>query len=366
MRILRKSNFKRKPLKREAKEDEGFRAIVDSSFNWEYLVEASGCLRYISPACELISGYPPEDFQQNPGLLQATVYPEDRITVGDHLQERVDPVSEVSLQFRIITKEGDIRWILHRCRPFFDRSNQYLGRRATNQDITLRKNIEFERMQAEKRLKQLTQRLITIQEAERKRISQDLHDDIGQSMTVLLLRLNEILNGANSENKAIEAELLNVIQSVDLLMNHVRQLARQLYPPPLDSVPLPKALESLCSSFSQDAKLYVDFSSDKDLPPIPPLQATVLYRLVQEGLNNVVKYARATSVWINLDYIDGEVGLSLEDNGQGFDLNAIENGMGLRSLEERFRLLNGRFEIESTPGEGTRLCSFLPLADHSL
>jgi two-component system sensor histidine kinase UhpB len=221
-------------------------------------------------------------------------------------------------------------------------------------------------MQAEKRLKQLTQRLITIQEAERKRISQDLHDDIGQSMTVLLLRLNEILNGASSENREIEAELLNVIQSVDLLMNHVRQLARQLYPPPLDSVPLPKALESLCSSFSQDAKLYVDFSSDKDLPPIPPLQATVLYRQVQEGLNNVVKYAKATSVWINLDYIDGEVGLSLEDNGQGFDLNAIENGMGLRSLEERFRLLNGRFEIESTPGEGTRLCSFLPLADHSL
>ena len=102
------------------------------------------------------------------------------------------------------------------------------------------------------------------------------------------------------------------------------------------------------------------------LPPIPPLQATVLYRLVQEGLNNVVKYARATSVWINLDYIDGEVGLSLEDNGRGFDLNAIENGMGLRGLEERFRLLNGRFEIETTPGEGTRLYSFLPLADHSL
>ncbi|MBI1879650.1 MAG: sensor histidine kinase, partial [Chloroflexi bacterium] len=235
-----------------------------------------------------------------------------------------------------------------------------------NQDITVRKSTEFERMQAEKRLKQLTQRLITIQEAERKRISQDLHDDIGQSMTVLLLRLTAILNSAGSETKEIEPKLLDVIRTVELLMNHTRQLARQLHPPPLDSVPLPKALESLCSSFSQDAKLYVDFSSDKDLPPIPPLQATVLYRLVQEGLNNVVKYARATSVWINLDYIDGEVSLSLEDNGRGFDLNGIENGMGLRGLEERFRLLNGRFEIESTSEDGTRICGFLPLADHSL
>ena len=75
---------------------------------------------------------------------------------------------------------------------------------------------------------------------------------------MLLLRLNEILNGVNSENREIEAELLNVIQSVDLLMKHVRQLARQLYPPPLDSVPLPKALESLCSSFNNS-------SVDKDL-----------------------------------------------------------------------------------------------------
>ncbi len=276
MGIPHKSTIKRKPLKPEAKEDERFRAIVDSSFNWEYVVEANGCLRYISPACEIISGYAPEDFHQNPSLLQAIVHPEDQITVGDHLQEKVDPVSEVSLQFRIMTKAGDTRWILHRCRPFFDRSNQYLGRRATNQDITLRKNIEFERMQAEKRLKQLTQRLITIQEAERKRISQDLHDDIGQGMTALLLRLNAILNSANAEHQEIEAKLLDVIRSVELLMDHIRQLTRQLHPPSLDTVLLPKALESLCSSFSQDAKLYVDFSSDKDLPPIPPLQATVL------------------------------------------------------------------------------------------
>lgn len=363
---MRQSNSNQKSPKDETIASEFFQALADSSFNWEYLVEASGCLKYISPACQTISGYSPTDFLQNSGLLEAMVHPEDRIIVGNHLQEKVDMVSEVSLQFRIITKEGNARWILHRCRPFFDKNNQYLGRRATNQDITLRKQIESERIQVEKRLKQLTQRLITIQEAERKRISQDLHDDIGQSITALLLRLNTILRSASSEDDQIEDKLFEVIQSLELLMNQVRQLARQLHPPLLDSVPLPKAIESLCTFFSQYAKLYVDFSSDKDLPPIPTLQATVLYRLVQEGLNNTVKYAKATSVWINLDYTDGEVGLSLEDNGQGFDLNGIESGMGLRGLGERFQLLNGRFEIESTPGEGTRICGFLPLADHSL
>lgn len=362
----RKSNFSRKPLQQEAPGDEYFRAIVDASFNWEYLVDLEGRLVYISPACETISGYSPEDFQKNPTLLETIVQPEDRTTVGSHLQEKVDTVSEVSLQFRIITKGGQARWILHRCRPCFDQNGRYLGRRATNQDITLRKSMESERTQAQERLKQLSRRLITIQEAERKRISQDLHDDFGQTMTAMLLRLNAILNSACSENEEIERQLLDVIRSVELLIDHVRQLARQLHPPSLDTVPLPKALESLCSSFSQYAKLYVDFSSDKNLPPVPTIQGTVLYRFVQEGLNNVVKYARATSVWINLDYVDGEVSLSLEDNGQGFDPKAIKNGMGLRSLEERFRLLNGRFEIETTPGGGTRICGFLPLVDHSL
>jgi PAS domain S-box-containing protein len=350
-------------LRHEVGESDCFQEILDSSFHWEYLVEASGGLRYISPACETISGYSPYDFQQNPGLLDAIVYPQDRVIVTDHLQERVDTVSEVSLQFRILTKEKEVRWILHRCQPLFDERGQYLGRRATNQDITLRKQAESERMEAEKQLKALTQQLLTIQEAERKRIAQDLHDDIGQGMTALLLRLNAILNNASPE---MGGNLLDAIRSAELLMGQVRQLARRLYPPPLETLSLPKALESLCSSFSQHAKLYVDLSSDENLPPIPNLQGTILFRLAQEGLNNIVKYSKATSVWINLDYMEGEVGLSLEDNGQGFDLNGVEKGLGLRSLEERFRLLNGRFEVESTPGEGTRICGFLPLADHNL
>jgi signal transduction histidine kinase len=125
-------------------------------------------------------------------------------------------------------------------------------------------------------------------------------------------------------------------------------------------------LESLCSSFGQYAGLHIDFSSDKDLPPIPNLQATALYRLVQEGLNNAIKYAKATSVWINLDYVDGEVSISIEDDGQGFDLRKVGEGLGLQGLQERFRLLNGDLEIESSPGVGTHLYGCLPLASHSL
>jgi signal transduction histidine kinase len=98
------------------------------------------------------------------------------------------------------------------------------------------------------------------------------------------------------------------------------------------------------------------------LPPIPDLKATALYRLVQEGLNNAVKHARATSVWVNLDYSDGEVSLSVEDNGQGFNPKTVDRNMGLLGIRDRFLMLNGSFDIESAPGKGTRLFGSLPLA----
>jgi PAS domain S-box-containing protein len=349
-----------------AESEERLRAIIDSSRHWEYLVEANGQIGYISPACESISGYSPEEFAQDPNLLAAILYPEDRPTVGPHFPEATDSVNEASLEFRIITKSGEVRWILHYCQPIFTRSKQYVGQRATNLDITIRKQIELEQMQTEKRLKQLTHQLITIQEAERRRISQDLHDDTGQGMTALLLCLNAIHTGLAPEQQAVKHQLQEAIQIVALLMNQVRQLAYQLRPPSLDSVPLSKALESLCSSFGQYAGLHIDYSSDKDLPPIPNLQATALYRLVQEGLNNAIKYAKATSVWVNLDYMDGEVNLSIEDDGQGFDLKKVGEGLGLLGLQERFRLLNGDLEIESSPGGGTQLYGCLPAASHSL
>ncbi|MEJ2599071.1 MAG: histidine kinase [Anaerolineales bacterium] len=346
--------------------DRLYRTIADMSSNWFFLMRATGKIDYVSPACETISGYSPEEFKQDPTLFEAIVHPEDRAALGDHLSERQDTPRESPLEFRIISKKKEVRWILHQCQPLYLSDGSFLGRWITNQDITQRKQADQEHVRAEKRLNQLTHQLITIQEAERTRISQDLHDDIGQGMTDLLLRLNAIYTAVATDQEEVRAQIHEAVQSVEALMNQVRQLAHQLRPPSLDSVPLSKALESLCSSFSQFSNIHIDYSSDKDLPPIPGPQSTALYRLVQEGLNNAVKHAVASSIWINLDYVDGEVSISLEDNGRGFSETNNHNGMGLMGLQERFRLLNGGLEIESAPGKGTRLYGYLPMANHNL
>lgn len=356
-----------KALEAQLREKEKLaRAIADKSSNWFYLVRATGQLGYVSPACETVTGYSPQEFRNDPTLFETILHPEDRASLGDHLHERQDTIQETPLEFRIITRKKEIRWILHYCQPLFFSDGSFVGRWITNQDITQLRQSDLEHARAEKRLNQLTHQLITIQEAERTRIAQDLHDDIGQGMTDLLLRLNAIYTDAAAEQDDIHQQIHAAVQSVEALMNQVRQLAHQLRPPSLDSVPLSKALESLCSSIAQLSNIYIDYSSDQDLPPIPGPQSTALYRLVQEGLNNAVKHANASSIWINLDYIDGEVSLSLEDNGRGFNVTNNQNGMGLWGLHERFRLLNGGLEIESAPGKGTRLYGYLPMANHNL
>jgi PAS domain S-box-containing protein len=216
---------------------------------------------------------------------------------------------------------------------------------------------------AEEKLKRAILRAITIQEDERRRISQDLHDDLGQSLTALILSLKSI-DGHLAAGQEVGTSLKNAIRNVENLMRQIRLVLYQLRPPSLDTLPLRNALELFCGSFAQLTNLRVDFSSPTDLPPIPPLQATALYRLVQEGLNNAAKHAHATAVWVNLDYADGEVSVSVEDNGQGFDPLQTKTGLGLQSIRDRFTMLNGTFDVESVVGKGTRLFGALPLTQN--
>jgi PAS domain S-box-containing protein len=456
------------------------RAFADASRNWEYWMQADGGLGYISPACEAVSGYSPNEFRQNPGLLETIVHPEDQTVFGRHHQSSPDSADEAPVEFRIVTKSGDVRWILHHCQSVF-RDQKYLGRHATNQDVTERKQLQRELVEKEKlawalldasadeiglihldgtivyinrawcqqlgkpvesligtsiwdvyppgridhrkiilnkvistglpvrfvdkqgdqwnevlvspiggregvgeeiltstrditrqvrteeRLKLMTLQLLTIQEDERRRISQDLHDDIGQNMTALILSLKVIDSGIAAGRSNVGDQVKETIQNVETVMKHIRQIFYQLRPPSLSTVPLSRVLESLCSSFALSTGLRIDFSSQEELPPIPDVQATALYRLVQEGLNNAVRHAQADSVWVNLDYADGEINLSMEDDGQGFNPSQdAGQGMGLQGIRQRFLMLNGSFDIESAPGIGTRLYGSLPLTNHNL
>jgi two-component system sensor histidine kinase DegS len=148
---------------------------------------------------------------------------------------------------------------------------------------------------------------------------------------------------------------------VETLTKRMRQIFYRLRPPPLHSTPLPEALRDYCASFSQATRLRIDFHADEALPTVEGSPATALYRLLQECLNNVVKHAGATSVWVNVGCDDGSMSLSVEDDGAGFDARAVPDGIGLNGMRERFAMLDGDVRVESERGRGTRVSGCVPV-----
>jgi PAS domain S-box-containing protein len=137
--------------------EERFRTVADFTYDWEYWHSPTGEMNYASPSCERITGYAPGDFETNPMLLAHIVHPEDRPHFEDHLQAEANSLDHAELEFRILTKGGEERWIGHVCRPVYDSDGRYLGRRASNRDITRLKAAEQESARAQNELEHLVE-----------------------------------------------------------------------------------------------------------------------------------------------------------------------------------------------------------------
>jgi len=252
-----------------------------------------------------------------------------------------------------VQREKD-RWIKTTIYPFIRERKGVVAIAFYTCDISLQ-------IEAQEALKRVTLELVTAQEEERHRISRDLHDDIGQRMTALILQLRSIKEAIETGQEGVVEEVNSSLLNVETITKHIRQIFYQLYPPSLNRMALPKVLAAFCSSIEEANRLRVDFSSQEQIPELTERQATVIYRFVQEGLTNVAKHARATAVWVNMDYTGGDLNISVEDNGQGFELENAPNGMGLHGIRERFLALGGSFEVESALGKGTRLSGTIPI-----
>ena len=201
-------------------------------------------------------------------------------------------------------------------------------------------------------------RIVEAQEAERRRLARELHDETGQALTSILLGLKALEEKlAADDSRAAVGGLRDLVVST---LQDVRRLAVELRPTALDDFGLVAALERLTQSFAEQSKIPVDFQST--LPPerLPEEVETALYRIVQESLTNVIKHAHATRVSVLLTRKKGSVAAVVEDDGRGFDPAAVpDGGFGLVGMRERVAALGGRLELESG-GRGTTVAAEVP------
>ena len=214
---------------------------------------------------------------------------------------------------------------------------------------------------AREELKQLSARLVEAQENERRSIARELHDEVGQALTGVLVEmanLSTLIRTANTD--AVAAKAGEIKKQVEASIGVVRNMALLLRPSMLDDLGLVPALQWQAREVSKRGGLWVKVDAEQVAEDLPEDHKTCVYRIVQEALHNCVQHSGARNVNIQVRQEPGTLRLTVEDDGRGFDAREVR-GMGLLGIEERVGYLGGSLAVESAPGRGTLLRVTLPL-----
>ncbi|MDE3042187.1 MAG: CHASE3 domain-containing protein [Nitrospirota bacterium] len=240
--------------------------------------------------------------------------------------------------------------------------------RRTHDELELRVQERTKALvESNERLRELSHRLMNVQETERRRIAHDLHDEIGQSLTAMKLELREADSVLESGPTA--SLLTDSLKLLDQVIQQVRSLALDLRPSLLDELGLAPALKWYIKRQGERAGWETEYSAHEINNHLPPDVAITCFRIVQEALTNVARYAEATHVQVTLERQGDRLVLTIEDNGKGFNVEKAKTrartgfSIGLLGMEERARLVGGEITITSSAKTGTRLTACLPLVE---
>lgn len=233
----------------------------------------------------------------------------------------------------------------------------------SNRDITERKQAEDALRRQQVQLEELTSKLLTAQEHERRRIARDLHDDISQRLAALVLEVASFEHHPTVIRAELAQALTTLRQGLEQVSDDVHSLAYRLHPSLLEHAGLRPAVEDHVQQVSRRTGLPIRLKIAGVPTTVPLDHATCLFRVMQESVQNVVKHAQATQVVVQLRGSTKGLALSVIDNGKGFQLHKLsahEQGLGLSSMEERLRQMHGVFRIQSRPSSGTKVCAWVP------
>jgi PAS domain S-box-containing protein len=338
------------------KSEEKFRTLVNWTFNWEKWTDAQGNIVYMSPSCERITGYNPEEFVSDPNLLIRIVHPDDRQSYEEHHRLTHNELAEVmNIEYRIIAHDGSEHWIEHICRPLFGQEGQYLGHRVSNSDITDRKQTEKFICEQGQKERILTQTIHTMQID----IARDLHDTLGQNISYLRLKLDH-LSESNQPPTDLQMELKNMSKAANESYDLIRGTLAVL------QLENPNNLLHLFTQYADQieerSNIIVVFITRGEPKLLSANQIRQLFYVFREALSNIEKYAHASQVTISMLWDDSVLLLGIIDNGRGVDLTgAQENGhYGIKFMQDRIALLNGSFSIDSAIDGGTKITVKVP------
>lgn len=337
-----------------------YKTILDNSLAGIYMFQEGGSFSYVNKRFLKLLGYDrPEEVLGR--KFWEFIEPEDRYFVKqrglDRENHEVDP-SHYS--YRMVRKDGTVIWVDMRCSHA-----PYMGIPAAVGnfiDITREKK-------AKKEIQQLSHKLIAGIEEERRSLASDLHDEFGQALTLLQLDLESLQRMLDKDAREPLKILNKIIEQIQGLADKVRNTTSRLRPDLLDHLGLIPTLSWYIEDFRRRARdVEIDFQTAGFKKRLSPEAEIVIYRIFQEGLNNVTKHSRATKVDIKLTASHPRAIFLIQDNGCGFEQdedgmpkNGRSLGIGLLSMKERVASLDGSIQVKSVPGVGTAIRVELPM-----
>ena len=331
-----------------------FRLIANTAPVLIWMSDATQQWTYVNQHWLLFTGQPLEAMLGN-GWTEP-LHPDDTTRAVETYRRSFEHREPFQAEYRLRRHDGEFRWVATVGVPRFDPDGSFGGYIGSALDITDRKL-------AAEALSTVSQRLIEAQEEERARLARELHDDITQRLGLLVIRLDIVMKDESASLTRLRETIDDTRDELDSLVSDVDALSHRLHPPRLDLLSLDASAAALCREIADQHGIEIRFHAESVSPALAPRISLSLYRVLQEALQNTIKHSGVQTVEVvlrgSLDFIE----LTVRDGGSGFDPgNATRSaGIGLTSMQERMKAVDGQLCIDSVPGQGTTIYARAPL-----
>jgi PAS domain S-box-containing protein len=300
---------------------------------------------------ESMYGLPPGGFGQTRADFENLVHPDDREKVMELLDDAIRTGQPANAEWRAIWPDGSVHWIAGRWQVLMDESGEPSRVVGVDMDIT-------ERKLAEEALSNMTRNLVEAQEQERARIARELHDDVNQRLALLTIELEQL----SEDPSRVRRRLQELKERITNISTDIHAVAHDLHSSKLEYLGVAAGMKSWCREFAERRKLEVDCRHGVR-SALPTEIGLCLFRVLQQALDNAAKHSGVKRIEVQLHEEPGEVHLIVSDSGRGFDVEAVKQGkgLGLTSMRERVRLVNGTIAIASRPMGGTTIHVRVPI-----
>jgi two-component system sensor histidine kinase UhpB len=316
---------------------------------WDLNLKTNEC--YTNRTLQEMFGYTQDELWDNHSWWENNIHPDDKERVISIMDSKLESGGTVwQDEYRFRSKDGAYKQVFDRGFIMRDKHGNPYRLIGAMQDVTAQRELQEQLVKQKLKYKtELAQGVIRAQESERKKLGEELHDNINQLLGVVKLYLDHAQVDESMKDELIKKSTVYLMQAIE----EIRNISRSLMPPTLKDIGLLDSIQELIHSITSTGKLKIELQTegfhDENLSDETRL---LIYRIIQEQFNNILRHARASKVEVKLKCANDIVTISIRDNGIGADPSLKSEGIGLNNIKSRLEVYNGKMKVDTKPGEG--------------